>query len=229
MVICTCNFNHYLHYFKSNVMKTFFYIIFFSILFSCSSTRLVDSWKNPNTMSFHPEKLLVVGMTNHLNARMLFEQKLVDELSYRGINAEKSLNIFDPNFTHNKKSEEDIQQLVKILRAKGFDAVLVTAIRGVERKKIVKREYYDIHYKRFPFRRYYLTYQDIYYQPAYYDEYKIYHLETSLYNIHTDDVRSLIWIGYIDVVDPSDVTNTVNDYVKEIITSLEKEGLIGKL
>ena len=210
-------------------MKRLVLLIVIGLLLGCSSTRLVESWKNPQSTTFNPTKLLVVGMTEHINARTLFEQKLSTELTNRGFNTVKSLDIFSPDFTHAKKTEEDISTLVKMLREKGVDAVMVTAVKGIEKKKVVRRDYYNFYVRRHGFRDYYFINQDIYFYPQYYDIYKIYHVETSLYNINSDDERSLVWIGYIDIIDPSTITNTVDDYVKEIIASLEKEGVVKKL
>jgi hypothetical protein len=168
-------------------------------------------------------------MTEHISARTLFEQKLSTELANRGFNTVKSLDIFSPDFTHAKKTEEDISTLIKMLREKGVDAVIVTAVKGIEKKKVVRREYYNFYLRRHGFRDYYFINQDIYFHPEYYDIYKIYHVETSLYNINSDDERSLVWIGYIDIIDPSTITDTIDDYVKEIMASLEKEGVVKKL
>ena len=94
---------------------------------------------------------------------------------------------------------------------------------------MLRKPFYSSPYIPRRFRNYYYTHQDIYYHPGYYDEYKIYHLETSLFNIKPDSERSLVWIGYIDIVDPATMEGTINDYVEEIIKSLEKENLISKL
>jgi len=210
-------------------MKKVIYFIIFSLLIGCSSTRLVNSWKDPDTKSFNPKKLVVVGMTQNLNARTLFEQKLKDQLSSRGINTVKSLDIFKQDFTHSKKTEEDITEAVKMLAEKGIDAVLVSAVKGIENKTIAHQGYYDVDYRYHRFRNYYFIYQDIYFQPRYYDAYKIYHIESSLYSINPDSERTLVWAGYIDIIDPAQINKTINDYVKEVIKNLEKEQLIKEL
>jgi len=210
-------------------MKKLSYFILFSLLIGCSSTRLVNSWRNPDTSNFKTDKLLVVGIAQNINARSLFEEKLRSQFFLRDINAVKSLEVFEPDFTYSQKSEEDIKDEVKMIKDKGFDAVLVTAVKGVENKRVSEKEYYDVKYRFNRFRDYYYTYQDIYYQPNYYEEYKVYHVESSLYSITSDVERTLIWTGSIDIIDPSKVHNTVIDFVNRIIKSLEKERLIKKL
>ena len=210
-------------------MKKLLYFILFSLLIGCSSTRLVNSWRNPDTPSFNTDKLLVVGIAQNTNARSLFEEKLRTQFFLRDITAVKSLEVFEPEFTYSQKTEDDIKEEVKMIKDKGFDAVLVTAVKGVENKRVSEKDYYDVDYRFNRFRDYYFTYQDIYYQPNYYEEYKVYHVESSLYSITSDAERTLIWTGSIDIIDPSKVHNTVIDFVDRIIQSLEKEKLIKKL
>jgi hypothetical protein len=71
-------------------------------------------------------------------------------------------------------------------------------------------------------------YQDIYYNPEYYDEYTVYHAETSLYCICPTKDRELIWKGYIDIIAPQSIEETVNDYVNLVLLILEKEMLINQ-
>jgi hypothetical protein len=69
-------------------------------------------------------------------------------------------------------------------------------------------------------------YQDIFYNPEYYEEYTIYHAETSMYCICPTKDRELIWKGYIDITDPRDIEKTIKDYVRLAIVVLEEEQLI---
>ncbi len=210
-------------------MKKLCYFMLFSILIGCSSTRLVNSWRNPDTPIFKTDKMLVVGITQNINARSLFEEKLRSQFFLRDINAVKSLEIFEPDFTLSQKSEKDIKKEVKMIKDQGFDAVLVTAVKGIENKKVSEKDYRDVNYRFNRFKDYYFMHQDIYYQPGYYEEYKVYHVESSLYSITSDAERTLVWTGSIDIIDPSKVHNTVIDFVDRIIKSLEKEQLIKKL
>ena len=116
-----------------------------------------------------------------------------------------------------------------MIKDKGFDAVLVTAVKGVENKRVSGKEYDDVNYRFNTFNDYYFTYQDIYFQPNYYEEYKVYHVETSLYSITSNNERALVWSGSIDIIDHSKAHDTVIDFVNTIIKSLEKERLIKKL
>jgi hypothetical protein len=139
---------------------------------SCSSTRFVDSWKNEEIDRFSPDKLLIVGMTENLTARRIFEENLKREFLSREINAVQSTEVIDRSFTEAQRTEEEIEAMRADLLAKGFDAVIITAVIGVDEKTSYSPGYYDIGYRWYRFGRYYYRYQDIYYTPGYYDDYQ---------------------------------------------------------
>ena len=61
-------------------MKKLVIIVLLIVLTGCSSAQFVDSWKNPETISFNPKKALLVGITDNLTARKIFEQDFKNEL-----------------------------------------------------------------------------------------------------------------------------------------------------
>jgi hypothetical protein len=69
----------------------------------------------------------------------------------------------------------------------------------------------------------------VFYNPDYYEEFKIYKAETSMYCICPTKDRELIWKGYINITDPRSIEKTVNDYVRLAIVVLEEEQLISPL
>lgn len=210
-------------------MKYVGFLLGFLILTACSSTRFVDSWKNRGITKFDPEKVLIIGMTDNLTARKIFEEELKFDFTKRNINAYESSIMFDNTFTSSEKSEEEIDAMKDELIAKGFDAVVVTAVIGVDDKREYQPgTYYPMGYSWYRFGRYYFRYQPMYYDPGYYNDYRVYHVETSIYNIKEDKDKSLIWVGAFDIVDPSSISATVNEYVERIVRQLEKEGLIDR-
>jgi len=200
----------------------------FIIFTSCSSTRFVDSWKNKEIAEFKPEKLLVIGMTDNLTARKIFEEDLQLALSKRNINVNESGTVLEESFTETKKSEAEINAMVSKLAKEGFDAILITTVKGVDEQTNYSPGYYTMNNRWTRFGRYYYRYQDVYFTPNYYSNFKVYHLETSLYNINQDDNKSLVWVGTFDIVSPQNISATIKDYVARIIKQMEKENLITK-
>jgi hypothetical protein len=115
-------------------MKTSLFILSVLLLSGCSSVRLVDSWKPDKAASFNPEKILVLGVTNNLTAQINFEEKLKRELQSRGLQAEESMNVFDISFTDSKRTDDEIETMISGLSEAGFDAVIITMVKGVDRK-----------------------------------------------------------------------------------------------
>lgn len=211
------------------VVKRIALFIGILLLSACSSTRFVDSWKNREITSFEPKKMLVVGMTDNLTARKIFEEKLKNAFILRNIYAVESTNVIDDKFTASKKSEKEIDEMIQKIADEGFDTVVITSIKGVEEHTSYPSNYYTVGYRWSRFGRYYYWYQDIYYTPQYYESYKVYNVETVIYNINEDDSKSLVWVGALNLVDPQTITSTVNDYVTRIIKQLEREKLIKEL
>lgn len=199
------------------------------LVLSCSSTRMVDSWKSQEYNNYRPKKVLIVGVTENLTARKKFESQLKIELKNRGVNAVESYDVFTPTFTSLKQTEEDIQKEVEKIHNNGFDAVLISAVKGVNEKTTYTGDRFvtDYYWRRFG--RYYYLYQDVYFDRGYYNKYKIYNIEASLYNLKENNDKSLIWVASYNIVDPSTINTTVNDYVKAIIKSLENEGIISTI
>ena len=213
-----------------HTMKKMAFVLGILALTACSTTRFVDSWKNKEIVAFSPQKVLVIGMTENLTARKIFEEELKDQFIIRGIDASESSVAIDQSFTASKRSEEEIEVMKEELLQEGFDAVVITAIIGVDDKTIRRSGHYTFGYNWwYRFGPYFYRFQDIYYTPDYYEDYKVFHIETSIYNISGDEDKSLVWVGTFDIVDPVNITSTVNDYVARIIDQLEREDLIEKL
>ena len=209
-------------------MKKLLLLALIILLTSCSSTELIETYRNPEITEFSTDKILIVGMTSDIKARKRFEEKLKDEYLSRGINAVMSLDIFDSTITSGEKSEEELMDLENKLIDLGFNSVLISKVIGIEDAITYNSTYKDNDYSYRNFRDDYYTNQDIYYNPEYYIKYKIYHAETSLYCICSTKGRDLIWKGYIDIVDPDSTKKTIEDYVHLVIYALEQEQLIDK-
>jgi hypothetical protein len=212
------------------VMKRIVLFVGVLLLLACSSTRFVDSWKNPAIISFEPKKMLVVGITDNLTARKIFEEKLKNAFILRNIYAVESMDVLDNGFASSKKSDEEIDKMIKQIAQDGFDTVVITSVKGVDERVNYETYYYPtVGYRWSRFGRYYYWYQDIYYTPRYYDYYKVYNVETVIYNINEGDIKSLVWVGTMNLVDPQTINASVNDYVNSIIKRLEREKLIKEL
>lgn len=196
------------------------------LLSGCSSTSLVTNWKNPDIVIFDANKVLIVGMTANREARLKFETKLQKEFEKRNVDSFKSIDLFDVEFTSSEKSEEELSEVEQQLLDKDFDAILFTKVIGSENRQTFKNRMSDMDRLFDTFNDDYLEYQPIYYEDEYYDQFTIYHAETSLYCICVGKERQLIWRGNIDIMDPVNIDKTVDDYIKLVVFALKEQELI---
>jgi len=211
---------------KTTGMKLKLIVISLLLLMGCSSTRLVSTWKNPDNVIFDAYQVLVVGMIRDDNARMEFESRFVDALKSQGVDAVRSIDLFDVEFTSSERSEEELVEVEQQLLDKGFDAILFTKVIGTENRRTFKEHINDVDKMLVRFSNDYLEHQDIYYDPEYYDSFNIYHAETSLYCICIGKEIELVWRGEVDVTEPQNIDKTIDSYVKLVKKSMGQEDVI---
>ena len=202
-------------------------IVILSLMFmGCSSISLVENWKNPDIVIFNANKVLIVGMAQNNDTREDFETKLQKEFTGRDVEAWRSIDIFDLSLTDSRKTDKELDDVEQSLLDKDFDAILLTKIIGSEnRENFVKSiSRWDDHQSRF--NDDYLEHQGIYYDDNYYDQYTIYHAETTLYCICEGKERAMIWKGIIEITEPNNIDKAIKDYVKMIIVAMEDQDLV---
>ncbi len=196
------------------------------ILVGCSSAQLVNTWKNPDIVIFDAYKVLIVGMTPNEDARETFETRMKREFKKRDIESFRSIDLFDVAFTNSARSEEEMDEVEQLLLERDFDAILFTKVLGSENVQSFRQRMAELDSYYGKFTDDYLTHQDIYYDTDYYDQYMVYHVETSLYCICVGKERELIWRGAIDVTDPMDLKKTIDDYIKLLVLAMGEEDII---
>jgi hypothetical protein len=198
------------------------------MIFGCSSVNLNDSWKNPEHQNFSPSNILVVSVSPNFETRSNSEFKFVTELNKRNINAIQSAVVFKKLFQDTKKTESEIEAQIEKLLTVGYDTVLVSEVKSVQENESRTGASPKFDYKLRKFLGGYLTSQEEYFEQDYYKNYKVVYIETSIYSLQKDAEKSLVWTGTYTVIDPSDISNTINSYVKEFMKSMEREKLFSK-
>ncbi|MBQ0734790.1 hypothetical protein [Aquimarina celericrescens] len=207
--------------------RSFIYLLLVvGLFFSCTSSELVENWKNPDIDTFEAQKVLVIGITPDDANRKIFERKLASELKKNGVNSVRSMDFFEKNFTTSPKTEDELMALEENLIKEGFDAILLSKVLGVEDKVTVVKAYRNLDKTFKSFRDDYYENQEIYHDEEYYEEYQIFHAESSLYCICPDKERELIWKGSIDITEPENTKKAISDYVKVLIWALKGQQLL---
>ncbi len=207
-------------------MKNSALVIFvFLLMVSCRSTQLISSWKSQETPVYEANKVLVIGLSDDLNNRRIYEGTLSTRLESKGVIAVRSVDFFESAFLQNEQSEEDLDAIEQQLLDAGFDAILFTKILGVTEKVTMVQSFRDIGETFDDFAQDYMQSQKYYETRSVPQQYKLYHTETNLYCICPGEARELLWSGKIDVVDGNFKRN-INDYVGLLLEALEKEQLL---
>ncbi|RMB64098.1 hypothetical protein EAX61_01610 [Dokdonia sinensis] len=210
-------------------MKTLFYYVALCtilLLQSCSSSELVENWKNPDIDVFVAEKVLVLAMTNDVKNRKMFEKRLVDQLKDKGVNAVNSDDFFNPEFTSRPRTEGELDDLEREMLAEGFDAILVSKIVGAEDKVTLVQSYRNWDRTFNGFEDDYYSSQGLYIEDEKMEKYTVYHAESALYCICPTKEREVIWKGSIDVTEPDSDRKAIKDYINMLVWALEEQDLL---
>ncbi|MFD2724689.1 hypothetical protein [Hyunsoonleella rubra] len=195
---------------------------------SCSSTKLIKSWKNPDYSTFNPKKILVVGVTPNYEARKAYEFRLMTELNARKINALQSAVVFEKSFQDSKQTEKDIEAEVDKLRSNGYDTIIISLVKGVDNNQSYSSNSPKTDYYLRKFIGYYLLYQEAYFNQDYYSRYDVFNIETSVYDLKRRSDKSLVWRGVFDLIAPANNSEAIDAYVKKLISTMEKAKIISK-
>lgn len=192
-------------------------IVLTCFLFSCSITKLTQVQKNENYKGGLLNSVMVVGVSDNLKNRKIFEKTFVEAFEKNGLKAVAGTSIFSPKQELSKGS-------IKAAATKaGVDAVMVTHLVEVKETEAVKAPLAlsDPNYLHMgPY------YQSIYHyvnQPDYSMQHKFVRLQTNLYETESE---SLIWAASSETFDPQSVNEVVETLSGVIIKNLRESSLI---
>lgn len=195
------------------------------MLSSCGSTKLIQQYKNPDTINFEANKVLVIGISDDTELRRTYEKMMTEQLDKRGVIAVKSIDFFESSFNNDKKSLEELNQIEGRLLDAGFDAILFTKITNQESRVTILDSYRKFAKDFQTFEDYYYGNQHIYFREQQ-DRYQVYTTETSLDCICPGKERELLWRGEIEVVDADKVNRNINSYMQILFNTLEENKLL---
>ena len=196
------------------------------LILSCSSTKQIQSWKNPNFQVFKPKKILIVGVTPNHEARKAFEFQMMTEFNAREINALQSAVVFQSSFKSSEQTEKDIEIRVNKLLSNGYDSVLVSLVKAVDDHQSSPNSSSKSDYYLKRSLVYYMAYQDDFVYQDYLSNYQVFNIEASIYKLKKDSEITLVWRATFDLIDPKDTSKIIYSYTKKLVRALEKEEFI---
>jgi len=208
--------------------KILFYcslLVSLSFLMGCTSTKLLQEYKNPESYNFMANKVLVVGITANEEVRRSYEKKMTEAFEKEDVIAVKSIDFFEKSFTDNQKSIAQLNEIENQLTDAGFDAVLFSKVIGKESKLTMVDAYRNFAKSYQNFEDYYYGNQHLYLKEQE-EKYEVYTTETSLFCICPGKERELLWQGEIEVVDANKVNKNINGYIKVLFDALRDNHIL---
>ena len=191
-----------------------------------TSTKVTGSWRKANATANGYKNIFVTAMSSNISAKQAVETGLQRQLEGKGLRVEKSMDIFPPNFS--TQTGQKREYVVSKIQATGADGILTIALlkQETESRFVPTGGYWNPglrygYYNRFW--NYYSNWYPSLNAPGYYDNSKVYYLETNLYDARTEE---LIWAAQSETYDPSSIDSFLKGYIKSIYERMEKDGLI---
>ncbi|MEJ2162213.1 MAG: hypothetical protein P8X60_02535 [Robiginitalea sp.] len=201
-------------------------VCFFLLLQGCASIKVEHSYKNPEIVLFHANRVLVVGMTPDFGTREKFETQMQEKFDQQGVEAVRSIDLFDVTFTASQRTEEELDRVEQQLLDKDFDAILFTKLVDRDTQVSLGYQIQEMGKTYDRFRDDYLIHQGIYYDQDETRRREEYFAETSLYCICVGKERELIWRSNLRISQTRNQTKLIRKYVELLVSSLEEQQLI---
>ncbi|MEN8228585.1 MAG: hypothetical protein ABFS38_10565 [Bacteroidota bacterium] len=211
-------------------MKSKYLIILFSVLAftGCGpSQQIINSWINPEARSRDPyESIFVIVISHSMGTSFSVEDRMAATIASRGQKVIVSSAVFPPNLSISENFTRE--QMAEAIKRTGCDAVFVIALLDVKTEEYYQpgTSYYPMNYGMYgSYYGYYNHYYPRVYSPGYYTTNKTYYIETNFYDLEEDQ---LLWSIQSEAYNPSSLDSWFDRYSNNLITELEKEGLIKK-
>ncbi|MFB9052219.1 hypothetical protein ACFFVB_03935 [Formosa undariae] len=209
------------------------------VLSSCSSVKVLDSWKADNVSSIKDKNILVIARTDNNQARIAFEQEIASHLREKGFKATESFKKL-PHIEPNKKLDEaQTAALSATIKREGFDGVVLSVIKDYTEQQQTTTDggYYaggtmGGMYGMYP--GYYGGFGGYYGHPMGYvgvgtympatsttRTVKTFVLETVAYNLDEVEGKQLVAVVTSSIEDPSSVSKNAAEYADKIEKALK--------
>lgn len=182
-------------------------------LAACASTRVTDSWRDPQVASLSFKKVFVVFIDKNESVRRAAENELVKLMTNtQGVAAHA---LMEP------EELKDVEKAKAKVKAEGFDGAVTMRIVSSEQKITYTPGMYPTAY--YGFGGYYGYAWPAVYDPGYLTTDTIVRVETNVYDVAKD---KLVWSGMSEAFNPSASAKLAGNVGRAVGTELRKQRLI---
>ncbi|PWK19837.1 hypothetical protein [Xanthomarina spongicola] len=210
------------------------------IVSSCSSIKVVDSWKSDTASSIKDNNILVIARTQDKQARIAFEQAMANQMRSNGIKATESFRKFPNMLPDEKLSEEKLKNFEAFLNNEGYDGIVLTVVKDMRESTQTTEQggyYAGASYSSlYPSYYGYGGFYGYYAHPMAYSTYgsytpstyttttvKTFIVETVIYDLEQPKEEQLVAVVTSQIEDPQDVTKNAEEYTKKVAESLNSK------
>ena len=180
---------------------------------ACASTTLRDSWYDTSYTGGPLRKVLVLGVSNNVSERRIFEDVMSQRLAATGVEAIPAYRYLKDD---GKAAEPALDAAV---RASGADALLMSRVRGIDRRTSVTTAMAPMPAPGFGWYGLYSAW----YPVTEVRQYDIATVETSLF---TADGKRVVWSGMTETYEPTSVAKDAPGFAAVIVKALQQRGLV---
>jgi len=189
------------------------------VLTSCGGTNLTYVWKDPRYGGGYLTSVMVVGVSEDLARRRLFEEVFVREFEKRGIKAVASIKVLGPD---TRLTRDTVKAEAARLR---MDAVLATRLLSTGKEEISQQPNISTmpsaQYGNVDLYFYAFDAQSAY--PGALGKHYVVRLET---NVFDTDTEKLIWTASSQTVEPESVREIIESLCEDIMDRLHQDKLL---
>ena len=198
---------------QTKLLKTITLTLTVLVISACANTRPIGEWHKEG-FSGKLNNILIIGVTSRSTRRRVFEDKFVEGLEARKVNATPSYELLTSSLHLTREVVENA------IKGQGIGAVLVTRLAGVKEQEVYRQpdnqdenltyfSYYDNSLKQI--------------DEGYYAQYRTLVLETNFYDTQSGE---LVWSMQSETMDASQPRHVIEDQIKLTIDRLAARGLI---
>lgn len=202
-----------------NKAQNFLVMAFIASFFvmSCASTKLTSVWNDKGYNGGTLNKIMIVGVSEKISNRRIFEDELAEQLKSRGTDAISSAAVTPAD------QELNVELIRAAAKKQKVDAVLVTHLEGVKEESVYYAPAANPNSYQNRFDYYYLRVQQRAASGGYTAKYQKVLLESNLYETATE---KLLWTAASETFDPKSVNELVKSLSELILNSMKDSGLI---
>jgi hypothetical protein len=182
--------------------------------FGCASTRVVESWRNPEATPTRFRKVLAVAVVDDPDLRRRAEDEIISHL--------KAVDALPSRAVIPDAERGDVEKAKARLRDAGFEGAVVLRPLGFEERVTYVPPSYTVG----PYPSFYGYYGYAWghpYEPGYTRVDTILRVEVLIYSIERD---ALLWSGVTETFEPGSLRDVVSDIAAAVEKVLEREGLL---